>query len=79
MKNFLSILLVFFMAFIFLTFPVMADTGEAAAVAGENDSPNVGAEDASKNITMYRMYNPNSGEHFYTAALKERNNLISAG
>jgi hypothetical protein len=28
---------------------------------------------------MYRLYNPNSGEHFYTADLKERNNVIAAG
>jgi uncharacterized repeat protein (TIGR02543 family) len=29
--------------------------------------------------SMYRLYNPNSGEHFYTAAEKERNDLISYG
>lgn len=28
---------------------------------------------------MFRMYNPNSGEHFYTAVLRERNALIEAG
>ena len=28
---------------------------------------------------MYRMYNPNSGEHFYTADINERNDLISYG
>lgn len=28
---------------------------------------------------MYRMYNPNSGEHFYTADGNERNHLISVG
>lgn len=28
---------------------------------------------------MYRMYNPNSGEHFYTGATLERNSLVSAG
>ena len=28
---------------------------------------------------MYRMYNPNSGEHFYTASATERNNLVNAG
>ena len=28
---------------------------------------------------MYRLYNPNSGEHFYTGDLAERNNLISLG
>ena len=28
---------------------------------------------------MYRLYNPNSGEHFYTAAVSERNSLAAAG
>lgn len=28
---------------------------------------------------MYRMYNPNSGEHFYTASTAERNSLYIAG
>ena len=29
--------------------------------------------------SMYRLYNPNSGEHFYTAEVVERNALIIAG
>lgn len=28
---------------------------------------------------MYRLYNPNSGEHFYTAGREERNNVVAAG
>lgn len=28
---------------------------------------------------MYRLYNPNSGEHFYTASTAERDNVIEAG
>ena len=28
---------------------------------------------------MYRLYNPNSGEHFYTANEEERDNVIAAG
>lgn len=28
---------------------------------------------------MYRLYNPNSGEHFYTGDITERSNLVSAG
>ncbi|KPJ22120.1 hypothetical protein AKK44_06380 [Streptococcus phocae] len=28
---------------------------------------------------MYRLYNPNSGEHFYTAALGEKNHLSAVG
>ncbi|MBQ9609536.1 MAG: hypothetical protein IJV15_08860 [Lachnospiraceae bacterium] len=30
-------------------------------------------------VEMYRLYNPNSGEHFYTASADERDTLISAG
>ena len=29
--------------------------------------------------SMYRMYNPNSGEHFYTGSMAERQNLEAAG
>ncbi len=30
-------------------------------------------------VSMYRMYNPNSGEHFYTSNEAEKNNLVSVG
>ena len=30
-------------------------------------------------VEMHRLYNPNSGEHFYTADLAERDNLIRLG
>ncbi|MBQ8604272.1 MAG: leucine-rich repeat domain-containing protein [Oscillospiraceae bacterium] len=30
-------------------------------------------------ISMYRLYNPNSGEHFYTGSTEERDTLINAG
>lgn len=30
-------------------------------------------------IAMYRLYNPNSGEHFYTASLTEKNHLANIG
>ena len=33
----------------------------------------------TENNEMYRMYNPNSGEHFYTKAAQERDNLVKAG
>ena len=29
--------------------------------------------------SMYRMYNPNSGEHFYTGSMEERKNLEAVG
>lgn len=28
---------------------------------------------------MYRLYNPNSGEHFYTGSIEEKDNLVTAG
>ena len=30
-------------------------------------------------VSMHRLYNPNSGEHFYTAADNEKNHLVSVG
>ena len=30
-------------------------------------------------VNMYRLYNPNSGEHFYTASVSERSHLLSLG
>ena len=30
-------------------------------------------------VNMFRMYNPNSGEHFYTGNVQERNTLINVG
>ncbi len=35
--------------------------------------------DGVANVSMYRLYNPNSGEHFYTADVNEKNNLVSVG
>ncbi|MDO4404607.1 MAG: leucine-rich repeat domain-containing protein [Atopobiaceae bacterium] len=34
---------------------------------------------AITNWVMYRLYNPNSGEHFYTASEKERDSVVAAG
>lgn len=30
-------------------------------------------------IAMYRLYNPNSGEHFYTASITEKDHLYDVG
>lgn len=30
-------------------------------------------------VTMFRLYNPNSGEHFYTSSTVERDNCVSVG
>ena len=35
--------------------------------------------EGKKALSMYRLYNPNSGEHFYTSNQSERNHLVSVG
>ena len=42
------------------------------------DDPDDSGDDTIS-VSMYRLYNPNSGEHFYTASYFERNNLIVEG
>lgn len=37
------------------------------------------AQDSSESVEMHRLYNPNSGEHFYTASEDEKNNLVNVG
>ena len=51
------------------------------AVAMAVSSLSFGANEASaaSTVAVYRMYNPNSGEHFYTTADTERDTLIRAG
>ena len=52
-----------------------------AGEAGTTTSDTAAVEEmpAEKTKSMYRMYNPNSGEHFYTANAAERAFLIKAG
>ena len=40
---------------------------------------NTHAENEDTAVAMYRMYNPNSGEHFFTANAVERLSLLKAG
>lgn len=64
-------------------------TDGAAEVPAAADDPALAAErtsaDANAVVTttltsnMYRLYNPNSGEHFYTASLGEAKFLFNAG
>ncbi len=44
----------------------------------ENKSEN-GGTSKNEGVIMYRLYNPNSGEHFYTASEREKNKLSKAG
>ncbi|MBO6115473.1 MAG: bacterial Ig-like domain-containing protein, partial [Lachnospiraceae bacterium] len=51
----------------------ISDKPEPAPTVPEPSSPDAGFVD------MYRLYNPNSGEHFYTSNAGERDHLVSAG
>ncbi|WP_227003475.1 hypothetical protein [Enterococcus faecium] len=35
-----------------------------------------GSADAASTNVMYRLYNPNNHEHFYTSSTKERDHLV---
>lgn len=51
------------------------ESDAADGVENEGADDPVGAGQAP----MYRLYNPNSGEHFYTASMTERDGLITLG
>ena len=58
------------------TVGVVSANGAATAkltIEGTTDPNPVGTQ------AMYRLYNPNSGEHFYTASTIERDSVIAAG
>lgn len=61
----------------------MATPGVAFAQSASTVSTQAQAEtpytDASGLVGVFRMYNPNSGEHLYTLSKQERISLISAG
>lgn len=50
-----------------------------AAAAAMSATVLAGTAMATETQTMYRLYNPNSGEHFYTADANERAATIGAG
>lgn len=39
----------------------------------------VGKQDSSDTESIHRLYNPNSGEHFYTSDIEERDHLVKVG
>ncbi|MDO4622711.1 MAG: hypothetical protein Q4B22_07140 [Eubacteriales bacterium] len=51
----------------------------AAVVVGVNLGANTVSADSADTVTMYRMYNPNSGEHFYTGNVNEKESLLNIG
>lgn len=60
------------------------DLDEAASYSSRvnaNGEPGAGNGTASPSgiVSMHRLYNPNSGEHFYTANAGERDYLVSLG
>ncbi|MGX2947064.1 hypothetical protein [Enterococcus alishanensis] len=56
-----------------VTSSYLTDVGKYETLVPYNSSEN------SKVKSMYRLYNPNSGEHFYTNSVIERNNLENSG
>ncbi len=50
-----------------------------ATKASETKSLSTAGAAEQAGINMYRMYNPNSGEHFYTSSGFERDSLVGAG
>lgn len=50
--------------------PVVQSDADASLTAQVSDD---------QTEVMYRLYNPNSGEHFYTSSTVERDHLISVG
>ena len=45
----------------------------------EGDAGDLEVQQDSTPVTMWRLYNPNSGEHFYTSNLGERDHIVSVG
>lgn len=59
----------------------VTDTDDSSnkSETGSIDSSHNNANDQISVIPMYRLYNPNSGEHFYTASVNEKNYLVKIG
>ena len=49
------------------------ETKEENAILFEHDVETI------ETLDMYRLYNPNSGEHFYTSTVAERDHLVNVG
>ena len=65
----------------FLGYVYLDGTAPDGSSGGGNSSSD-GSGNGSATVasqSMYRLYNPNSGEHFYTANEAEKNHLVSLG
>lgn len=56
-----------------------ADAGESALEPEEGLSAQASTGYDSSHVNMYRLYNPNSGEHFYTSDIDEATSVASVG
>ena len=66
---FLACILAIFACLAFTSVPAFADEADDACLTSS----------ASSNVTMYRLYNQWTGEHFYTSNKTERDTNIKAG
>ncbi len=64
----MSVLRKFALALVMFCFAVAGVATPAAAIVRPSDA-----------AAMHRLYNPNSGEHFYTASVYERDAVVAAG
>ena len=55
------------------------DTANYTTIGGVSVTVNVAAAPESGRAEMFRLYNPYSGEHFYTASEVERDSVAAAG
>ena len=59
-----------------------SEEGELTAkcnVKVNSDDPDDPDDPTAETVVMYRLYNPNSGEHFYTGNAKEIEDVVAAG
>lgn len=54
-------------------------TNDPVNIADDAANGLVGKQDSSDTKSIHRLYNPNSGEHFYTSNTEERDYLVNVG
>lgn len=61
------------------TDPTPDEPGTTDPKPDDTDKPDATDPEPVSTETMYRLYNPNSGEHFYTSSDVERSAVVAAG
>lgn len=69
------------------TYKIVKDSAEKPGTSNPDDSsqkpsdqkPSDSSSQTAKKVQMHRLYNPNSGEHFYTADKNEKDHLVAVG